>query len=203
MSNTNHATMTDGLEGAGQPEISAASVISATGDADHVMSRRRVLLKGIGKGSAILAAAAPIKTLASTPSVTANGQICTISGVQSGAHSPATNLPTCAGKKARFYSTIANWPNGDTTYPIDAAHSFSKVTKFNALFGGGSTSNLMNILKDSSVPPEAHWIAALLNGIKAPAGYVFPYSAQEVLALYAGPQQAAALVFFQGFMETL
>src|SRR5437762_14094568 len=132
MSETNHATMTDGLEGAGQPEISAASVISATGDANHVMSRRRVLLKGIGKGSAILAAAAPIKTLASTPSVTANGQICTISGVQSGAHSRATNLPTCAGKNTTFYSNLANWPS-NLPYTV-GAKTVDKDKKFNEVF---------------------------------------------------------------------
>ena len=50
---------------------------------------------------------------------------------------------------------------------------------------------------------EFHWIAALLNAIKAPLGYVFPYSASEVLALYAGSQSAAALAFFKGFMETI
>src|SRR5437867_1070846 len=125
MSDTKRETMTDKLDhAADRARNFDTSEISASG-AHRSLSRRRILLKGIGKGSAILAAAAPIKTLASTPSVTANGQICTISGVQSAVHSQQTHLPTCAGKKPSFYSTIANWPNGDTTYTIDATHSFS------------------------------------------------------------------------------
>jgi hypothetical protein len=53
--------------------------------------------------------------------------------------------------------------------------------------------------------PEFHWIAASLNAIAGtlPAGLVFPYSPKEVLSLYASAQQADALAFFSGFMETL
>ena len=170
--------------------------------AELAVSRRRMLLKGIGKGSALLAAAAPIKTLASTASVTANGQICSVSGVQSAVHSQSTSLPTCGGKGPAFYATISNWPSGDTTYTV-GSKTFNKTTKFNALFGTGSTSNLMNILKQSPVPAEGHWITALLNAIKPPSTYVFPYSAQEVLDLYASPQKDAAQAFFQGYMETI
>jgi len=177
-----------------------------TGDEDGVAaqrlaSRRRLLLRGIGKGSALLAATVPIKTLASTPSVTANGQICTASGTQSAAHSQATNLPTCRGLSPGYYMKIEHWPNyPSTTYTVGI--TFDQNTKFKDVFGGGKSVAMLEIMNiQPANNDERHWIAALLNSIKAPQGYVFPYSATEVLALYNGPQSAAALTFFRSFME--
>ena len=173
-------------------------------DAQRLASRRRVLLRGIGKGSALLAATVPIKTLASTPSVTVNGQICTASGTQSAAHSQATHLPTCGGLSPGYYMMIAHWPNyPSTTYTV-GIKTFDHNTKFNTVFGGGKSVGMLTIMNTNPVNnDEFHWIAALLNGIKAPSGYVFPYSASEVLALYSGNQSGAALTFFKGFMETI
>jgi hypothetical protein len=62
---------------------------------------------------------------------------------------------------------------------------------------------LMTILKNFTTSNEYHWIAALLNAIKPPVGYVFPYSPQEILDLYAGAQQADALAFLKNYMETM
>lgn len=174
------------------------------GDAQRTASRRRLLLKGIGRGSALLAATVPIKTLASTPSVTANGQICTASGTQSAAHSQATNLPTCGGLSPGYYMKIGHWPNYPTTTYTVGVKTFNQNTKFNTVFGGGKSVGMLTIMNTNPVNnDEFHWIAALLNAIKAPSGYVFPYSAPEVLALYKGNQSAAALTFFKGFMETI
>jgi|CXWL01.1.fsa_nt_gi hypothetical protein len=169
--------------------------------------RRRLLLKGIGKGSAVVAAAVPIKSLAFTSAVTANGKICSISGVQSAAHSAPTNLPTCGGLSPGWYKTISHWPNynaitGIATNTVGSL-VFTQNSLFNVVFGGGLNSTLMDILLNQASTDEFHWIAALLNGIRAPSGYVFPYSAAEVLALYAGPQRAEALAFFKGYMETV
>ena len=178
-----------------------------TGDEDGVAaqrlaSRRRLLLRGIGKGSALLAATVPIKTLASTPSVTRDGQICTASGTQSAAHSQATNLPTCGGLSPGYYMKIEHWHNyPSTTYTV-GIRTFNQDTKFKDVFGGGMSVAMLKIMNTQPVNnDEFHWIAALLNAIKAPSGYVFPYSATEVLALYSGTQSAAALTFFKGFME--
>ena len=172
-------------------------------DAQRLASRRRLLLRGIGKGSALLAATVPIRTLASTPSVTANGQICTASGTQSAAHSQATNLPTCGGLSPGYYMKIEHWPNYPATTYTVGIKTFNQSTKFNAVFGGGKSVPMLTILNGDPTSPEIHWITALLNAIKAPPGYVFPYSAPEVLALYSGDQSAAALTFFKGFMETI
>ena len=82
--------MNDNMHGDVADETNPSSALNGRGgvggevdtDSARVASRRRLLLRGIGKGSALLAAAVPIKTLASTPSVTVNGQICTASGTQ-------------------------------------------------------------------------------------------------------------------------
>lgn len=179
-----------------------------TTSATRVASRRHVLLKGIGKGSAILAATVPIKTLASIPSVTANGQICTVSGTQSAAHSQATQLPTCGGLSPGYYMKIEHWPyysssNQNPTYTV-GSKTFNSSTTFYSVFGGGMTTGMLEIMNtEPHNNAEFHWIAALLNAIKAPPGYVFPYAPQEVLDLYNSAQQAAALQFFSGYMETL
>lgn len=174
-------------------------------DTSRVASRRYVLLKGIGRGSAILAVAVPIKTLASTPSMTANGQICTISGVQSAAHSQATQLPTCAGLKPAYYADITKWPNYSDSHAKNAVGStnFDENSKFLDVFGSGSNNKLLFLLKKDPSSAESHWIAALLNAIKPPPSYVFPYSPDEVVALYNSAQQSAALDFFKGWMETI
>ena len=172
------------------------------GDAQRIASRRRLLLRGIGKGSALLAATVPIKTLASTPSVTANGQICTASGTQSAAHSQATSLPTCGGLSPGYYKKISHWPNYSNTVYTVGIKTFNQNTPFNAVFGGGQSVPMLTILNTDPSSPEFHCIAALLNAIKAPPGYVFPYSAPEVLTLYTN-NQLPALTFFKGYMETL
>ena len=194
MSDNLHNDTTEGL-GASTPR--RAGVLGAP------ISRRSVLFKGLGKGSAVLAAAVPIKTLAATPSVTDTGQICTISGVQSAVHSAATNLPTCRGQRPSNYLTIGNWPNyPNTTYTV-GVKTFDQNSGFNTVFVGGMSQPLMTILKNFTGSNEYHWIAALLNAIKPPVGYVFPYSPQEILDLYAGAQQADALAFLKNYMETM
>ena len=115
--------MNDNMHGDVADETNPSNALNGRGgvgaevdaDAARVASRRRLLLRGIGKGSALLAAAVPIKTLASTPSVTVNGQICTVSGTQSAAHSKAKNLPTCGGLSPGYYMKIEHWPNYPTT----------------------------------------------------------------------------------------
>lgn len=176
----------------------------------RVASRRYVLLKGATRGAAIVAAATPIKTLASIPSVTSqvDGKLCTISGIQSGVISAKTSLPICGGRSPDDYSEITNWPkkSSGSFYTVLPDLSFDENSKFSEVFGGSSgNKGLLKILNDRPDSGKSHWIAALLNAIAAtlPGGYVFPYSPREVLDLYAGSQREDALAFFKGFMETL
>jgi hypothetical protein len=171
------------------------------------VNRRELLLKGLGKGTTIVAAVAPIQSLAFTSAVTANGKICSCSGVQSAAHSRSTGLPTCGGRSPDFYNTVEHWPNYNPTTKhapnTVGTITFDETTKFKSIFGGGQSKTMIAIMQTDPLSAEFHWISALLSAVKPPSGYVFPYSPIEVLALYAGPQSAAALDFFKGYMETV
>lgn len=169
-------------------------------------SRRRMLLKGLGKGSVVLAAAVPIKALAVT-SITADKHLCTVSGVQSGVRSNPGSLPTCSGKSFQYYQPAGRWPlsggqesvfNGVNTYLRNAA-------TFAGVFGSGSTSTMATLfaagLTNATASDEAHWIVALLNA-GSTNGINYPYTASEIVALYTDPlKRPAALAFFKTYME--
>lgn len=172
-------------------------------------SRRKLILSGVFKGSALAVAATPIRSLASTSSVTANGKICSISGVQSAAHSQSKGLPECGGRNGSKYQTLANWPNfnGSATPPeainIVGTTTFSQQTAFNAVFGSGSSTPLINIIQSNPGSFESTFIVALLNSISPPSLLVFPYSPLEVISLYQDPSQSSsASLFFKDYMET-
>ena len=81
------------------------------------LARRRMLLKGLGRGGALLAAAVPLKTLASTSVCTQVGKDghpvirCGISGMQSGIGLRET-YTTCGGYSPGYYKTLSHWPKG-------------------------------------------------------------------------------------------
>jgi hypothetical protein len=164
-------------------------------------SRRRLLLNGMVKGSAIAASVVPIKTLAFTSAVTAGGQICSASGVQSMAHSKATGLPTCRGRPPGYFKTLSNWPGYSapdaTATGVVGTFTFTQNSTFGAVFGAGSTSTLISILTAQTSSDEAFWIAALLNSIMPLSTAVFPYTPSEVLALYSSPQKSSATDLFR------
>lgn len=172
-------------------------------------SRRRLILSGILKGSAIVAGAAPIKSFASTSSITANGKICSISGTQSAAHSQRTNLPTCGGLSPGYYKTLSHWPNynGSATPKVATntvnGKTFTQNSKFRDVFGSGPLLTLIDIMLNHENTAEFHYIPALLNSIKPPSGYVFPYNPTEVINFYNSSQKDSALSFFKGYMETI
>lgn len=194
------------------------------GLSSDAMARRRMLLKSLSRGSAAVAAAAvPMHTLASTGTITNIGKDgeaairCGISGMMSSVHSRETFTQTCSGYSPGKYKKIENWPNYDP-YTNDATNSvngiaFNKSTNFNAIFGGGVNSGLLDIMekKPSSVmekkssSDEFHWVCALLNAVGgAPASFYFPYTASQVVAFYkdTGPySKAQALAFFKTYME--
>lgn len=173
------------------------------------LARRHMLLKGLGKGSAVLAAAMPISTLAAPTIVTSNNKLCTVSGVQSQVSSQVTEKATCAGYEPSYYATLSNWPNyNGSVNPPSASNTvgmtqFSDKSKFDAIFGSGSSSNnIYLIVRNSSTADEAVWISALLNALGGKNN--FPYTALEVVAFYkSNEKNAAALAFFRDFMQTL
>lgn len=175
------------------------------------MARRHMLLKGLGKGSAVLAAALPISTLAAPTIVTSNNKLCTVSGVQSQVNSQVTEKVTCEGFTPNFYATLSNWPGYNAGPPAKASNTVGATTfddnaKFSTVFGSGSTSsNIYNTVKNSPTSDEAVWITALLNAFRnvSVLNTNFPYTPVEVVAFYQSPtQSAAALAFFRGYMQT-
>ena len=61
-------------------EQGADNVRSAEELTTQARDRRRILLKGIGKGSAVLAATVPLQTLAAQRLTTTNGLACVATG---------------------------------------------------------------------------------------------------------------------------
>ena len=185
------------------------------GLSSDAMARRRMLVKSLGKGSSVIAAAAiPMHTLAATGTLavtesgTGTAKRCTISGTMSGVHSQETVKDVCIGFHPSYYSTLANWPNylstgGGSATNSTGTFSFTEKSKFVEVFGGSSAQgNKQLILIMGSISDEAHWIAALLNSVNTKANN-FPYSATQVIAFYnSTTQYSNALNFFKNYMET-
>lgn len=173
----------------------------------EALARRRLLLKGLGAGTAAGAAAfAPIQSLAA-PSLPV--KLCTVSGSLSaaGVGSGRTGLTTasCKGYSPVRYQTLANWPNTNGTSPNPSSNLgatvISPTTAFNAVFIGGSANTFLSILTSAPGSIEAVWVTALLNAIVQPPGFNFPYTPAEVIAFYSSPSAADAVAFFQNYLQ--
>ena len=174
------------------------------------VSRRRALLKGLGKGSAVLAAAVPIRTLATT-TVTADKHLCSVSGAMSGVRSVTTGMATCGGRKFSSYQPAGSWPtNGSSQEVVNNGTSdiLRSTGTFAGVFGVGAPATLLSDLfaaglTDATASDEAHWIVALLNAKNYPA--TFPYTALEILAQYnaGGATRSNAIAFYKTHMELL
>lgn len=172
-------------------------------------ARRRILLKGLGRGSAALAVVVPIQTLAAT-TIIGGTKLCTVSGVQSNVGSQNPGVQTfCSGYQPNHYATLANWPGFSVstsiaTNTVDGI-TFTQTTPFNVVFSSGVTTELLAILTNSPLSDEAVWVTALLNAINNPFGFNFPYTPAQVRAFYIGGGKLAtdALAFFRGYMQTV
>lgn len=181
-------------------------LVSSTPDS---LARRSMLLKGVVKGGGVLAAAVgPAQVLAtgSLTVLTHDGKRCSVSGMQSGAYSGPQTTVTCQGYSPGKYKKIENWPNYSvlTKLAVNTVGSltFDQNEKFNVIFGGGSSSGLLYIMRNMENTNEYHWITALLNAIGgAPASFYFPFNGSEVVQLYKGSKSTEALKFFKDYME--
>lgn len=182
---------------------------AAAGLSADAQARRRLLVKGLGKGAAVVAVATPIHTLAA-PVIVGGGKLCTVSGVQSNVGSGRTGgmTSTCSGYTPLHYNTLANWPGhsaGTATNTVDGI-TFTQTTPFNAVFGGADATPLLTVLTATPGSDNAAWVTALLNAISNPAGFNFPYSPHAVRAFFLDPVPANvmnALNFFKGYMQTV
>lgn len=199
---------TEDIEPTGQGKAEALS--------SAAIARRHMLLKGVGKGSVVLAATIPIQTLATQTLLTEGlAHQCSVSGMHSGVHSATTTTLTCGGYSPGWWGQSDNatptvpkhWPTlpNSRTYATTCVTVF---TKFNLLNDDRSLPTLFQVMspKDKSGKfsntDEFHWICAWLNALSH--SFPFPYTGQQVLDFYDSPTTAAyddALTFFKTYME--
>lgn len=197
---------TENTESAGQGKAEALSAAA--------LARRRILLKGVGKGTAVLAASVPIQTLAGQSLLTFDGKHqCSVSGMHSGVHSATpSNTPVCGGYSPGRYGQSykdgapKHWPAGvNYNALVTSVFKDSRLTN-----DDGSVPTLFQVMspKDKTGmfanTDEFHWITAWLNALSH--SFNFPYSGDEVLAFYnqgtGSTAYADALEFFKTYMET-
>ena len=166
-------------------------------------SRRLIMLKGLGKGTAVVTAAAlPLSTLAQGSTLLVTGTVgggapvyrCSVSGMQSSVTS--SNMPNgaivCGGYSPEW------WGEGEggvpiRTWPIDYKAScqdlFRKCTveDSNKSFTSKSLFDVMRIPSYSSTKTR-HWIGAYLNAfVRGAPNFPFPYDPVEVMDFYKLP----------------
>lgn len=186
-------------------------------EADSVMksaalARRRMLLKSVGKGSAVIAAAVPLQSLATTALLTPTGLRCSVSGMQSGVHSKAPDSSVvCGGYSPGWWGQAVvvdgkrkprrAWP---VSYKDLCTNKFTKTGTDDpgVNFAGKSLFNVMDESTFSSTKTR-HWIGAYLNGFARANN--FPYTAQQILDYYNLPNsdanRAAMYSLITGFLE--
>lgn len=186
------------------------------------LARRRMLLKGAGAGSvATLAALAPMRamagngvTLAVCSSATGNGKavICTISGVQSAAHSfHGETLPTAWGYSHGWWSQF-KWVGG-VRVPTRVWPCAYNVAVSTVLARAADPVRNLTLAELATNPtyasyPERHWLCAYLNalayetkvGWTVGGGYAFPYSSTDVINFYL-VNNLDAYNFFVTYLE--
>jgi len=176
--------------------------------APESMARRSMLLRSVGKGSAVLAAASlPVHTLATSPTIVIQGKTdakglgirCSISGMQSGMGSRIQASSTCTGKSPGYWHKPNHWTQSQT-----AVIRASSPPTFNSFFGPPTTSNghytleqYLRTIGDAypgQIPglnntDDWHWIAAWMNAMANGSSGIqnFPYTAPQIVQMYRDP----------------
>lgn len=191
------------------PESPSPSRLPADG-----LARREALLKGLGKGGAALAVAGvPVRALATTPTLfTKDGTRCSISGMQSGVNSQVTLRATCQGKSPGYWHQFGRWIDAqrvhkDTPFGVlfrDPTNRYAAYTLFQFVCGIGNGGGNAGVQLNNT--DEWHWCCAWMNAAanNVPGTGVvdLPYTAAEVVQIYADPAsfnttREQALFFFK------
>lgn len=180
-----------------QPDQESSEVLSAA-----AIARRHALLKGLSRGSVVLAAATPISTLANQTVLTFDNRVCSLSGWQSVVTtSRSTSTLKCEGyspgwwkqhKKTGEYAL--NWPSlpNGLNYNSQCKSVFSRF---------GHDCSLFDALWDHPNDVHYHWICAWLNALDTSGHTInFPYNANQVMTFYHNNDQNA-LAFFTNYLE--
>lgn len=170
--------------------------------------RRRQLIKSLGKGAAVIAAAAPIQTLAQgTVLLTEDWRRCSVSGMQSGAHSrkPDSYL-ICGGYSPGWWQQNQNQPRKNWPAAVLWANSYKIVfPKANLNPLNGNPPNLWEVMTHKGQgnyksTDMFHWVGAWLNGHQQHNN--FPYTSAQIAALYDDENtRAPALQLIKDYLE--
>jgi hypothetical protein len=174
------------------------------------VARRRALLRGVGKGAAVLAATAPLQTLAGQSLLTFDGKHqCSVSGQHSGVHSATpTNTARCSGFRPDYWGQPAtSGPGPLRTWPTDYRQKFINIFTQSGFSNSITLFQVMQNNGQFTNADERHWLCAYLNALaSATSSLNFPYSAAQVLAYYNTGKGSTvyldALKFFTDYMET-
>ena len=193
------------------PEGHADALAKARVDALASTSRRRLLLKGLGKAGAVAGAAIPLRGLATGEknlriSKSGKDYRCTVSAQASLLHSAAASPPpVCTGNSVTYYCTDSNWPqyNSKPVCLVGSTRYLQTATLDNVMgFNGGVTGSdktLKVLVNNFGSTDAACWVVALLNAEMCRS--TFPYTTSEVQALYAdAAKRNAAATFFRSYL---
>lgn len=185
----------------------------------NALARRRMLLKSLSKGSAVVAATAiPIHSLAAPVTIsTSDNMHCAVSGMGSAIHSNVVPNGTCKGSNPSVYADPTKWPgyNPKNERFTVGSQTYGSTVRFRAVFGGNKRATLRDIMGGiEGVNADRVWIAAWLNagaGFEKPNGRTaknFPYSPAEVVNRYnndsSGPEgNYQSYLFFQTYLQSL
>ena len=172
------------------------------------LARRHLLLKGMGKGALLAAAAVPIQTLAGTGMLTGGGKNgepavrCSVSGMQSGIHSAAPSPGTCGGRSPGWWKQSPQQAHAHWPASVNPGAAITTVCSRSTLKVGGNPATLWQVASMFPNTHECHWVCAWLNATVG--AYNFPYSPAQVIALYQDlSKYDAALTFFKTYMENI
>lgn len=155
------------------------------------LTRRRLMLRGASGGAAALAALQPVGALATSQSTVLtclNGAgkeaLCTLSGVQSAAHSFGPGITRIPAKgKSKSYWKSNPWPSGCATVCAPNKLVGSLLSNCNSSY---RSMTMQWLMANAASSIEADFICAYLNGTACysatypTASKAFPYSSGKV-----------------------
>jgi hypothetical protein len=183
----------------------------------QALARRHVLLRGLGKGAAVMGAVVPIQTFSAQTLLTFDGKyLCSVSGTQSAVNSTTTSSAlACGGYSPASWVQSESKRRATLKWPV-LPNGWTAKTQCRKVFTrsvlmkeDGHWPSLIDVMEANeknsrfAASDEIHWICAWLNALSGSFNY--PYTGQQVLDYYnqgfASKSYQDALFFFKTYME--
>lgn len=179
----------------------------------QALARRQMLLRSVGKGTAVVVAASPLASFAAPRLVqTPDGTQCTVSGFKSSVTSRApTNAPACAGYKPNHFVNRAVSPTQPNGWPtlsnLPSGATQLKDILVTDLFPGVAPG--VKVFDELDQRPGAHlalFIAAYFNAALTaqnagvPGQSPLPYTTADVVTQFNGGSPSPEVVQFYSLL---